>query len=59
MKAVGKDKFISLSEVGNPNRPLPTTFEMSEGGPVLLDPEDLDYVDNTVKKVASTPQTYG
>ncbi len=59
VKAVGKDNFISLSEVGNPKRPLPTTFEMSESGPVLLDPKDVGYVDDAVKKVASTPQTYG
>lgn len=57
MKAVGKDNFISLAEVGN--RPLPTTFEMSESGPVLLNPKDVGYVDDAVKKVASTPQTYG
>ena len=59
MKAVGKDNFISLAEVGNPKRPLPTTYEMSESGPVLLDPDDVGYVDDAVKKVASTPQTYG
>ena len=59
VKTVGKDKFISLSEVGDPKRPLPTTFEMSGNGPVLLDPEDVGYVDDSVKKVASTPQTYG
>jgi hypothetical protein len=29
VKVVGKDNFISLAEVGNPKRPLPTTFEMS------------------------------
>jgi hypothetical protein len=59
VKVVGKNNFISLSEVGNPKRPLPTTFEMSENGPVLLDPKDVGYVDDSVKKVASTPQTYG
>jgi hypothetical protein len=59
VKAVGKDNFIGLAEVGNPKRPLPTTFEMSENGPVLLDPEDVGYVDDAVKKVASTLQTYG
>ncbi|WP_369719776.1 hypothetical protein AB8Z38_21210 [Bradyrhizobium sp. LLZ17] len=56
---VGEENFISLAEVGDQKRALPTTFEMSENGPVLLDPEDLDHVDDTVKKVASTPQTYG
>jgi hypothetical protein len=59
VKVVGKDNFISLSEVGDAKRPLPTTFEMSESGPVLLDPKDVGYVDDSVKKVASTPQTYG
>jgi hypothetical protein len=58
-QVVGKKNFFSLSEVGNSKRPLPTTFEMSESGPVLLDPEDVGYVDDAVKKVASTPQTYG
>jgi hypothetical protein len=32
---------------------------MSESGPVLLDPKDVDYVDDSIKKVASTRQTYG
>jgi hypothetical protein len=59
VEAVGKDNFISLSETGDAKRPLPTTFEISEGGPVLLDAEDVGYVDDTVKRVASTPQTYG
>jgi hypothetical protein len=59
VRAVGKDNLISLAEIGNPKRPLPTTFEMSESGPVLLDPKDVGYVDDAVKKVASTPQTYG
>jgi hypothetical protein len=59
VKVVGKDNFISLAEVGDAKRPLPTTFEMSESGPVLLDPKDVGYVDDSVKKVASTPQTYG
>ena len=59
VKAIGNDKFISLAEVGDAKRPLPTTFEMSENGPVLLDPKDVGYVDNAVKQVASTPQTYG
>lgn len=59
VKAVGKDNFFSLAEVGSLKRPLPTTFEMSESGPVLLDPKDVGYVDDAVKKVASTPQTYG
>jgi hypothetical protein len=59
VKIIGKENFISLAEVGNPKRPLPMTFEMSESGPVLLDPDDVGYVDDAVKKVASTPQTYG
>jgi beta-lactamase superfamily II metal-dependent hydrolase len=58
-KVVGKKNFISLSEVGNVKRPLPTTFEMSANGPVLLDPNKVEHLDDTVKKVASTPQTYG
>ncbi|WP_213290943.1 hypothetical protein [Bradyrhizobium sp. sGM-13] len=59
VKVAGKDNFISLAEVGNPKRPLPITLEISENGPVLLDPKDVGYVDDSVKKVASTPQTYG
>jgi hypothetical protein len=58
-KVVGKDNFFSLAEVGDSRRPLPTTFEMSENGPVLLDPKDVGYVDEAIKRVASTPQTYG
>jgi hypothetical protein len=59
IKAVGEANFISLSETGDVKRPRPTTFEISEGGPVLLDAKDVGYVDETVKQVASTPQTYG
>jgi hypothetical protein len=59
VKAVGDGNFFSLAETGDAKRPLPTTFEMSENGPVLLDAEDVGYVDETVKLVASTPQTYG
>jgi hypothetical protein len=59
IKTVGKANFISLSETGDVRRPRPTTFEISEKGPVLLDAKDVGYVDNTLKKVASTPQTYG
>jgi hypothetical protein len=59
VKVVGASNFFSLSETGNVKRPLPTTFEMSENGPVLLDAKDVGYVDDTVKQVASTPQTYG
>jgi hypothetical protein len=40
-------------------RPLPTTFEISESGPVLLSAKDVGFVDNTIKQVAGTPQTYG
>lgn len=58
-EVVGAENFISLSEVGDQKRPLPTIFEMSENGPVLLDPKDVDHVDDAVKTVASTPQTYG
>jgi hypothetical protein len=59
VKAVGASNFFSLAETGNEKRPLPTTFEMSESGPVLLDAKEVGYVDDTVKQVASTPQTYG
>ena len=59
VKVVGTSNFFSLSETDNVKRPLPTTFEMSENGPVLLDAKDVGYVDDTVKQVASTPQTYG
>jgi hypothetical protein len=59
VKVAGPSNFFSLSETGNVKRPLPTTFEMSENGPVLLDAKDVGYVDDTVKQVASTPQTYG
>jgi hypothetical protein len=59
VKVVGEPNFVSLSEVAEAKRPLPTTFEMSENGPVLLDPKDVGYVDDAVKQVASTPQTYG
>lgn len=59
VKVVGDANFFSLSETGDAKRPLPTTFEMSENGPVLLDAKDVGYVDETVKQVASTPQTYG
>lgn len=59
VKAVGKANFVSLSEVGDPKRPLPVTYEMSENGPVLMDAKKVGYVDDSVKKVASTPQTYG
>jgi hypothetical protein len=59
VKAVGKENFVCLSEAGDAKRPLPTTFEMSENGPVLLNPKDVGYVDNAIRQVASTPQTYG
>ena len=57
--AVGADRFVSLAEVGDPERPLPTTYEMSSGGPVLLDPKAVGFVDDAVRRVASKPQTYG
>jgi hypothetical protein len=59
VNAVGKANLISLAETGDETLPLPTTFEMSENGPVLLDPKDVGYVDTVVMQVASTPQTYG
>lgn len=59
IKAVGKANFISLSETGDVKRPRPSSFEISENGPVLLDAKEVGYVDDTVKQVASAPQTYG
>lgn len=59
VKVVGQANFFSLSEVTDAKRPLPTTFEMSENGPVLLDAKTVGYVDDAVRQVASTPQTYG
>ena len=58
-KAVGADCFVSLAEEADPERPLPTTYEISSGGPVLLDPKAVGFVDDAVRKVASKPQTYG
>ena len=56
---MGEASFFSLLETGDVKRPRPTTFEISENGPVLLDAKDVGYIDDTVKQVASTPQTYG
>jgi hypothetical protein len=58
---VGDKHFYSLSERPNEKAPLPTTFEVSANGPVLMDTEAAGVIASSaaIREVAKTPQTYG
>lgn len=58
---VGADKLYSLSERPNEDQPLPTTFEISANGPVLIDTKTAGVIASSaaIQRVAKTPQTYG
>ena len=58
---VGTDKFYALSERPKEEQPLPTTFEISANGPVLIDPKTAGVIASSaaIQRVVKTPQTYG
>lgn len=61
VKAVGEKKFYSLSERPDEKQPLPTTFEISANGPVLMDTKAAGVIASSaaIQQVTKTPQTYG
>ena len=61
VKAAGEKLFYSLSERPDEKQPLPTTFEISANGPVLMDTKAAGVIASSaaIRQVAKTPQTYG
>ena len=61
VKAAGEKLFYSLSERPDEKQPLPTTFEISANGPVLMDTKATGVIASSaaIRQVAKTPQTYG